>query len=268
MGSIGRRTTTSQIFELRWKASLGQMGMTGWALIETDGILMGTTEMGLDHWGVNRQGRDREGYDEGGLDIHLFYRDGHDRFGIHRSWYPDHDDEGGLTFNVFGYGQDGYNREGRDMDGFDREGIDVEGYNYCGMDKWGRYRNGLRYNGYTYHHRDLQGNIEPGYRLMPDGNVRIDHVCNTCWCPCELEREPSSANICAICRLTIEEGPLTHDFEMNSGPVHDTCHKIADEDYVTVWMMSDWERAGFLGLAEMIARLQEGKEEQIAVAEK
>ncbi|CAK1359928.1 unnamed protein product [Cercospora beticola] len=215
---------------------------------------------GFDDLGFNREGRDREGYDAGGYDIHLFDRAGRDRFGIPRSWYPDHYDQGGLTFDIFGYNQEGYNRRGRDVAGRDREGYDMEGYNHDGFDQRGYNRNGLNRYGYSRHHRDPDGNIEPGFRLAPDGNVQHDHLCIGTGCCARPQVLQPNGMGCAACRLMFREGERRQGFHWDDDSVCEAC-TMEGAGYLS--SLSAWERAGFLGLAEMIGRLELGEDYEI-----
>ncbi|GIZ37755.1 hypothetical protein CKM354_000119100 [Cercospora kikuchii] len=209
---------------------------------------------GFDDWGFNREGRDREGYDARGYDIHLFDRTGHDKAGVPRSSYPDHDENGGFSFNIFGYDQEGYNRQGYDTEGYDYDGFNQSGFN----------RNGLNIFGFSRHHRDPNGNIEPGFRLVPDGNVQRDHLCTGWGCCAQLQALSPNGNSCAACRLMFREGERPDYVHWGDVPV---CAACTMEGFGYLSSLSVWERAGFLGLAEMIGRLELGEDYEIDAAQ-
>ncbi|KAM3421740.1 hypothetical protein BST61_g2120 [Cercospora zeina] len=212
----------------------------------------------IDSWGFNRNGYDQEGYDWRGYDAQLFNRTGYDRFGIPRSWYPLHDRNEIPSFNIFGYDGEGYNREGRDVHGLDRDGRDAEGYDSYDFNRWGIDRNGLLWSGYSKHHRDMNGEIEPGFRLAPDGNIERDHFCCLQGCSCLDDMPPWVVDVCSGCGMLLEDDDWEPDWYPKT--LCQVCHEYVAADSAGFVSMPVWKRSGYLGLAEMIARIEEGED--------
>ncbi|KAK4540650.1 hypothetical protein LTR36_008981 [Oleoguttula mirabilis] len=164
---------------------------------------------GLDHEGYSRGGWDVEGYGRDGYNAAGFDRNswdyksmdsegyfydgcdfaGFDRTGVSLSGWPkeyfDAEMYDPFGYDVFGYSRsgldfnarcvDGYTVEGYDVLGFDRSGYDAPaplGFSATNLDRRGRNRQGYSSAGWSAHHKSPAGDLEPGYYIAPNGNVR------------------------------------------------------------------------------------------------
>ncbi|USW55556.1 hypothetical protein Slin15195_G088750 [Septoria linicola] len=167
----------------------------------------------------------------------------------------------GVSYNIFGYNQFGWSRQGRDVDGRDREGNDNEGYDREGFNRWYVDRQGLRPSGYTLHHKDLEGNIEPGYYMAPGGNVQPEHECVGYGCCRTAGPLIDDYTLSAQCHLcgSLVLGALWDESEADGIDVPflcDSCYATPDNEFKALKTLPVWERSGALGFAEMIERIK------------
>ncbi|KAF2210736.1 hypothetical protein CERZMDRAFT_86031 [Cercospora zeae-maydis SCOH1-5] len=126
-----------------------------------------------------------------------------------------------------------------------------------GFDGWGFDRNGLAARAYSKHHRNLNDEIEPDFRLAPNGNVERDHFCCGLKCTCWNSIPEWTADTCVGCGTKFEDGDPTRDAAGSQIGLCKACDDYVAVDATGFVKLPVWERPGLLGLAEMIARIEE-----------
>ncbi|KAK6435983.1 hypothetical protein LTR95_007825 [Oleoguttula sp. CCFEE 5521] len=205
----------------------------------------GFNYLGFDRNGFNAGGCDGDGFDYAGWDREGFNRDRNSFAGLAYNTYSlvgdgDEEDDAWLEdeggFDLWGYDGLGYDRQGVDREGWDRDGYDAVGRDEEGYDRAGRNQRGYDRHGYdeggfdvscyNRHHCNAEDEIQHGYHLTLDGNVRktireiaftapgvfeCDHAfscisaqdtCGICKFDCKLFKyhcESCDADLCSYC---------------------------------------------------------------------